>query len=256
MLNLAVNARDAMPHGGKLTIETRNARLDEQYAARELDVVAGDYVMLAVTDTGTGMPPDVIEKAFEPFFTTKGPGKGTGLGLSMVYGFAKQSRGHVKIYSEPGVGTTVKLYLPRDAAAAASIATSVDDGQACDGSETVLVVEEDQNVRPLAGENLRSFGYHVLEAPDGAEAMRLLKAEPSIGLLFTDVILPGGMSGKNIADEALKLRPDLRVLFASGYTENAIIHQGRLDEGVHLLMKPYRRAELGRMVREVLDAPE
>lgn len=252
ILNLALNARHAMPNGGKLTIETANEQLDEDYAAHNSEVLQGDYVMLAVTDTGTGMTPLVIEKAFEPFFTTKAPGEGTGLGLSMIFGFIKQSRGHIKIYSEVGEGTTVKLYLPRDSSAAVAAAVPTEQAVTYSGSETILVVEDDKDVRVLAAENLRNFGYRVVEAANGPDAMTLLRQDDSIDLLFTDVILPGGMTGRNIADEALKFRPNLKVLYASGYTENAIIHHGRLDPGVNLLTKPYRRAELGRILREVL----
>jgi PAS domain S-box-containing protein len=252
LLNLAINARDAMPAGGKLTIETLNASLDEAYAARNADVQPGDYVMLAITDTGTGMPAEVVDRVFEPFFTTKEDRMGTGLGLSMIYGFAKQSGGHLKVYSEVGHGTTVRLYLPR--ATSAQLPAPDDDVllEGSGGNEAILVVEDDASVRKLVVENLRRLGYRVLEAADGAGALMILRGDVIIDLLFTDVVLPGGMTGRELADEACSLRPSLRVLFTSGYTQNSIVHQGKLDEGVHLLSKPYRREELSRKVREVL----
>jgi signal transduction histidine kinase/CheY-like chemotaxis protein len=255
LLNLAINARDAMPDGGKLTIETGNHHLDADYAAHNAEVTPGDYAMLAVTDTGTGMPPEVIEHAFEPFFTTKGVGKGTGLGLSMIYGFAKQSGGHLKIYSEVGHGTTLRLYLPRQrastAAEAAVPAPAVD--QHPRGGETILVVEDDPLVRNFVVQQLRDLDYTVLEAADGPQARRLLESDAPIDLLLTDVVMPGGVTGRELAEGAQRRRPALRTLYTSGYTENSIVHQGKLDAGVHFLSKPFRRQDLALKVREVLD---
>lgn len=257
LLNLAINSRDAMPDGGKLTIETANASLDADYAARNAEVAPGDYVVLSVSDTGGGMPPVVVERAFEPFFTTKETGKGSGLGLSMIYGFARQSGGHLKIYSEPGHGTTVRLYLPRAKAApsvAAPVPAAASEGQA--GSETILVVEDDAGVRRLAVTQLRSLGYRVLEVSDGMSALALLRDDDSIDLLFTDVVMPGGMTGRQVAEESRRLRPAMKVLFTSGYTQETIFHQGKLEPGVHLLSKPYRRDGLARKIREVLDSSD
>jgi PAS domain S-box-containing protein len=253
LLNLAINARDAMPDGGKLTIEAANVFLDETYAT-EADIIPGQYVGIFVSDTGTGMPPDVVVKAFEPFFTTKGIGEGTGLGLSQVYGFIRQSGGHVKIYSEAGAGTTVKLYLPRhlDASAkadTADAAASTPQGR----GETVLVVEDDPDVRAFTIEMLNELGYHVLSTIDGASALRMLDAHRETMLLFTDIGLPGGMNGRQLADEALRRRGNLKVLFTSGYARNAIVHHGRLDPGVQLLSKPFTYASLGTRVRRILD---
>jgi signal transduction histidine kinase/DNA-binding response OmpR family regulator len=256
LVNLAVNARDAMPDGGKLTIETANAYLDEAYAATHEEVTTGQYVLIAVTDTGSGMTKDVITKAFEPFFTTKGIGQGTGLGLSQVYGFIKQSGGHVKIYSEIGEGTTVRLYLPRYRAKDAlteAVATPepVPTGTAL---ETILVVEDDPDVRTYTVDILRELGYRVLEADDGSAALRVIAQHPEIGLLFTDVGLPGTMNGKQLSDAARRERPDLKVLFTTGYARNAIVHQGRLDEGVELIVKPFTYAGLASKIRQVLEA--
>jgi signal transduction histidine kinase/CheY-like chemotaxis protein len=257
LLNLALNARDAMPGGGKLTIETDNVHLDEAYAAQNSEVSPGDYVMLAVTDTGTGMSPDVLERALEPFFTTKDAGKGSGLGLSMIYGFAKQSRGHVKIYSEVGHGTTVRLYLPRHgqdggAAGAASRAlAAVEDAPR--GSETILLVEDDAQVMELVTAQMESLGYRVLGSADGTQALKLLSEDGSIALLFTDIVMPGGMNGRQLAHASLQIRPNIRILYTSGYTQNAIVHQGKLDQGVQYLAKPYRRGELAQKLRQVLD---
>jgi PAS domain S-box-containing protein len=257
ILNLAVNARDAMPDGGKLTIETANARLDEAYVAALAEPLpAGQYVLIAVSDTGTGMDKATIEKVFEPFFTTKAVGKGTGLGLSQVYGFVRQSNGHVRIYSEPGDGTTIKIYLPRlvgadpeaDEAPAAAGATMRGEG------ETVLVVEDEHELRHYTTETLRELGYTVLEAPDGQAALDIVDRHPEIALLFTDVVLAGGINGRALADEALRRRPGLKVLFTTGYTANAIVHHGRLDPGVNLIGKPFTYAELAARVRSVIDA--
>jgi len=255
ILNLAVNARDAMPNGGKLTLETANVVLDRAYAAGQSEVVPGQYVQLAISDNGSGMTPDVQARAFDPFFTTKDIGHGTGLGLSQVYGFVKQSRGHVKIYSEAGEGTTVKIYLPRfhseENVEPEKAAADVVGG----GShETILVVEDDEDVRASTTEMLRDLGYSIFEAPNGRVALQFLKAHPEIDLLFTDVGLPGGMNGRQLADTARGLRGNLKVLFASGYARNAIVHDGRLDPGVELIPKPFTRDTLAARVREILDA--
>jgi len=253
VINLALNARDAMPDGGKLTLETRNVYLDETYAGLYNEVTAGNYIMIAVSDTGLGIARENLEKVFEPFFTTKEIGKGTGLGLSMVFGFAKQSGGQLKIYSEVGHGTSVKMYLPRatglEEAAPTAPVTSALEG----GHETVLVVEDDALVRQYVLTQIRSLGYVTLEAANATEALALIDANPSIDLLFTDVIMPGAMNGRQLADAALQRRPGLKTLFTSGYTENAILHHGRLDPGVHLLAKPYRKPELARMIRLALS---
>jgi PAS domain S-box-containing protein len=254
VLNLAINGRDAMPDGGKLTIEMGNAALDDAYAARHAEVDPGQYVMFAITDTGTGMDAAVLAHALDPFFTTKPPGEGTGLGLPQVYGFAKQSGGHLKIYSEPGEGTTVKLYLPRSLAQE-TVMTRPVAGVAVTGSETVLLVDDDDVVRTTVAMMLEDLGYTVLEAPGGAEALAVLQGGDKIDLLFTDVVMPGPVSGRQLADEARKLDPALRILFTSGYTENAIIHHGRLDPGLELLSKPYTRDQLAAKLRRVLDAP-
>ncbi len=255
LLNLAINARDAMPAGGKLTIETDNVHLDQEYAARNAEVAPGDYVMIAVTDTGRGMPPDVVERAIEPFFTTKDVGRGTGLGLSMIYGFAKQSGGHLKIYSEVGHGTTVRLYLPRQRAdAPIKTLPSIPQSDHPRGGETILVVEDDELVRGFTVSQLRSLGYRVVEASDGPKAQKILEGDQSIDLMFTDVVMPGGMTGRQLAEAAVRRRPGLKTLYTSGYTENSIVHQGKLDPGVHFLAKPFRRQELAIKVREVLDA--
>lgn len=254
MLNLAINARDAMPEGGKLTIESANAYLDEDYAAQE-DVSAGQYVGIFVSDTGTGMTPETVAKAFEPFFTTKEAGRGTGLGLSQVFGFVKQSNGHVKIYSELGAGTTVKLYLPRYFGSDRPVLPQEVTQRTSRGSgETILVVDDDADVRSFTVEMLRELGYVAIEAANGAHGLRLLDMRPDVKLLFTDMGLPGGMNGRELADEAKRRRPALKVLFTSGYARNAIVHHGRLEPGVELLPKPYSFAALGMRVRRMLDA--
>jgi len=252
LLNLAINAKDAMPSGGRLILETANRHLGEEYIEHNPEVVPGEYVMIAVSDNGTGMSQEIIERAFDPFFTTKEKGKGTGLGLSMAYGFAKQSGGHIKIYSEPGQGTTVRLYLPRAGSERAGPADASGDEIALSGSGRILVVEDDELVRGHAETQLRNFGYEVISASNGPEALEILRSDAAIDLLFTDVIMSGGMNGPELAIKALELRPDLKVLYTSGYTENAVIHQGRLDEGVQMVQKPYRRAELARKVQQVL----
>ena len=255
ILNLAVNARDAMPEGGRLTIETQNAHLDERYVAAHPGMLAGQYVLIAVTDTGTGMPEAVIEKAFDPFFTTKPVGKGTGLGLSQVYGFIKQSGGHVKIYSEVGQGTTIKIYLPRllgsaDKDASETPAPTLLLG---DPREVVLVVEDEPAVRRFSVDALEELGYRVLEA-DGAEAaLRLLDDHPEIVLLFTDVVMPN-VNGAKLAQEARRRRADLKVLFTTGYTRNAVVHNGVLDPGVEMISKPFTLDALAAKVRHILEA--
>jgi signal transduction histidine kinase len=256
ILNLAVNARDAMPDGGRLTIETANARLDDAYVeALAEPVAAGQYVLVAVSDTGTGMDQATMEKVFEPFFTTKEVGKGTGLGLSQVYGFVRQSNGHVRIYSELGEGTTIKIYLPRligsdkDAAELSAKSPAVVRG----AGETILVVEDEPDLRAYTTEALCDLGYRVLEAADGREALEIVHKHPEIQLLFTDVVLRGGMNGRAIADEVARRRPGLPVLFTTGYTSNAIVHHGRLDPGMHLIGKPFTYAELAAKVRRMLD---
>jgi PAS domain S-box-containing protein len=255
IINLAVNARDAMPAGGKLTIETANVSLDANYAAAQAEVVAGEYVVLCITDSGTGMTREVRARAFDPFFTTKDFGQGTGLGLSQVYGFVKQSGGHVKLYSEPGHGTTVKLYLPRRHTAAGDsvetqVATVAPYGAR---GETILVVEDDDDVRDYTTSVLRELGYLVLEAPNAAVALNIAGGNSPIDLLFTDVGLPGGVNGRHLADAARKRRPGLRVLFTSGYARNALVHDGRLDPGVVLITKPFTYAALASKIRDVLS---
>ena len=252
LMNLAINARDAMPDGGRLTIETANVRIDEDYQGMHPDAKTGQYVLVAVSDTGTGIGEEDLGKVFEPFFTTKEKGRGTGLGLSMVYGFIKQSEGHVGIYSELGEGTTVKLYLPRAHAGAAPQQKSESRSNRGRG-EAVLVVEDDPAVRGFAVAALEQLGYRVQTASGGAEALAVLEDGAEFDLLFTDVVMPGGMSGRELAEAATELRPGLKVLYTSGYTENSVVHHGRLDPDVQLLSKPYRRDELARRVRRVLD---
>lgn len=253
MLNLVINARDAMPKGGKLTLETGNSHLDESYAAHHDEVKPGQYVMISVSDTGSGMTPETLARAFEPFYTTKEVGKGSGLGLSMVFGFVKQSGGHVKIYSEPEHGTSVKLYFPRTRAAQDVGADMVSRETIMRGSEHILVVEDDDMVREHLSAQLAGLGYRVTNAPNGPNALDIIRRMSDIDLLLTDIVMPGGMNGRQLADEALKIRPALKVLFSSGYSENAIVHHGRLDAGVELLSKPYRLQELASKVRKVLS---
>ena len=257
MLNLAVNARDAMPEGGRLTIETANSFIDEAYAQQHVEVQPGQYVMISVSDTGIGMDETTAARAFDPFFTTKSVGKGTGLGLSQVYGFVKQSGGHVKIYSEAGQGTTVKIYLPRCIGEHDVIEppaeTFVPEGQR---RETILVIEDDEDVRSYSVDSLRELGYTILDARDGPSALKLLRLHSHIDLIFTDVVLPNGMTGAQIQREAQQLHPHVHVLFTTGYARNAIIHQGRLDKGVNLITKPFTFAELAAKVRDILDSSE
>jgi signal transduction histidine kinase len=258
ILNLAVNARDAMPDGGKLTIETANVSLDEAYALENFGVHAGQYVLISVSDEGVGMPHDVIAKAFDPFFTTKGVGRGTGLGLSQVYGFVKQSGGHVKIYSEINRGTALKIYLPRE--------TDTDEGAAPEqnpaavaelprgtGLELILVVEDDEMVCRMTVEALRDLGYVVVHACDGPRALATLDAHPGVSLLFTDVVMPG-MDGRELSEEAKRRRPDLKILFTTGYTRSAIVHNGILSPDVRVIGKPFTLEMLARTVRQVLDS--
>jgi len=254
ILNLSLNARDAMPSGGKLVIETNNVYLDEGYADMNNDVTVGNYVMVAVSDTGCGISARNLERVFDPFFTTKEVGKGTGLGLSMVFGFVKQSNGHIKIYSEEGHGTTVKIYLPRATGLADTVVENQASSSPVGGSETVLVVEDDKLVRRYVVTQIESLGYKTLEAGNATQALKIIDKTDAIDLLFTDVIMPGSMNGRQLVDEALKRRPALKTLFTSGYTENAIVHHGRLDTGVLLLAKPYRKSELARMLRMALDS--
>ena len=257
LINLAVNARDAMPAGGMLTIESANVHIDENYAAAHADLTAGPYVMLAVSDTGTGMSPEVAERAFEPFFTTKETDEGSGLGLSMVHSFVKQAGGQVNIYSELSHGTTVKIYLPRASERQVDADPEPPAGAEPRGAgETILVVEDDADVRRLAHSLLADLGYQVVEAGDGASALAVLDEMPEVALLFTDVVLPGGMCGTELAREARRRRHGLKVLFTSGYSKKAIVRHGRVDEGVELIEKPYRKASLARKLDSILGRAE
>ena len=252
ILNVAINARDAMAETGKLTIETANSYLDERYSAEHEDVAPGEYVLISISDTGPGMPADAVRKVFEPFYTTKP--EGTGLGLSQVYGFVKQSNGHVKIYSEPGHGTTVKIYLPRlEGAVPQEVMSVTRPVRGSAHRETILVVEDDEDLRSFTMQMLGELGYRVLGAADARSALQGLENEPAVDLLFTDVGLPNGVNGRQLADEVVRLRPSIRVLYTTGYARNAIVHHGRLDPGVELLPKPYTQPDLARRVREVLD---
>jgi PAS domain S-box-containing protein len=253
IINLAINARDAMPDGGRITLETANAHIDEAYASTHTEVKPGQYVLISVTDTGLGMDQKTLAQAFEPFFTTKAVGKGTGLGLSQVYGFVKQSGGHVKLYSEVGQGTTVKIYLPRYFGGESSSEDADAFTPEAASKETILVLEDDADVRAYSVEVLRELGYRVLEAHDGRAALKILERGEHIDLLFTDVVLPGGMTGAQVAAQATAARPLLKVLFTTGYARNAIIHHGRLDKGVHLITKPFSVSDLASKIRDVLD---
>jgi CheY-like chemotaxis protein len=253
ILNLAINARDAMPDGGRLIIETANSFLDDAYVAREVGVRAGQYVCVCVTDTGSGMPPEVIARAFDPFFTTKPIGQGTGLGLSMIYGFAKQSEGNVKIYSETGKGTSVKLYLPRYYGEAEEPGTTGRETPRAEHGETVLVVEDDDTVRSLVVEVLDELGYATREAPDGPSGLRILQSDARIDLLVTDVGLPG-LNGRQLADQARIGRPGLKVLFMTGYAENAAFGAGHLEPGMQMITKPFPVEVLASKIRSIIEA--
>ncbi|MDC7675822.1 GAF domain-containing hybrid sensor histidine kinase/response regulator [Asticcacaulis machinosus] len=254
ILNLAVNARDAMPEGGRLTIETQNAHLDNRYVSKEVGVPPGHYVMIAITDTGSGMPADVIAKAFDPFFTTKAVGKGTGLGLSQVYGFIKQSGGHIKIYSEVGEGTTIKVYLPRDTESSGEVIEdeAAVDEEASGDQELILVVDDEPAVRRFSCDALTELGYRVVEADSAAAALEILKALPDIALIFTDIVMPD-TNGRKLADAARAIRPEIKVLYTTGYTRNAVVHNGVVDAGVELIGKPFTIDELAARVRAILD---
>jgi PAS domain S-box-containing protein len=253
VLNLAINARDAMPGGGKLTIETANCELDGDYARRHSEVSPGQYVMIAVTDTGSGMPPEVVEKAFDPFFSTKEVGKGTGLGLSQVHGFIKQSKGHIKIYSEVGHGTSIKIYLPRLQGTAAQnelvARTATPRGMP---SEVILVAEDDAHMREMTAASLAELGFSVIQADSAAVALRLLESHPEVALLLTDIVMPD-MNGRELADAALILRPGLRIVFTTGYSRNALVHNGVVDGDVNFLPKPFTVDQLGNKIREALQ---
>jgi signal transduction histidine kinase len=255
LLNLAINARDAMPDGGVLTIETANAHLDARYAAELRDVAPGQYVALAVSDTGVGMSPAVQARAFDPFFTTKPIGQGTGLGLSMVYGFARQSEGHAHIYSEQGQGTTVKIYLPRHGAAATEAPGAAADAMQpkARSGETVLVVEDEASVRGLVIDVLNDLGYRALEAADGPASLQVLRSRERIDLLITDVGLPG-MNGRQVADAAREHRPDLKVLFITGYAESAAMANGFLAPGMEMVTKPFAIDALATRIRDMINA--
>lgn len=255
VLNLAINARDAMPEGGKLTLELANATLDDEYVASIPDLRSGQFVMLAVSDTGSGMSPEVMERAFDPFFTTKPEGRGSGLGLSMAYGFVKQSGGHVKLYSEIGEGTTVRIYLPRSAGTATNLVPRKAP-RLTHGNETVLLVEDDPQVQSTVVEMLSDLGYSVLKANDAEQALAVIASGVHIDLLFTDVVMPGRLRSTEMARRAIQILPGLKVLFTSGYTRNAIVHGGRLDPGVELLSKPYSRQQLATKVRQVLGGDD
>ncbi|MCD1619342.1 response regulator [Salipiger manganoxidans] len=254
LLNLAINSRDAMPEGGVLTIETANVALDEDYVASEPGLTAGEFAMISVSDNGHGIAKEQLGRVFEPFFTTKPVGKGTGLGLSMVYGFVKQTGGHISVYSEPGNGTTVKIYFPRYYGTTPAPAGKVQEKAALPGQETILIVEDDSLISQQLSAQLTDLGYSVLAAPAGAAALAILKERRDIDLLLTDIILPGGMNGQQVAEAAKAINPQLKLLYTSGYSENAIIHHGRLAPGTELLSKPYRRSELALKIRQVLEA--
>jgi PAS domain S-box-containing protein len=255
LLNLALNARDAMPAGGRLTIETANAWLDEAYAAANDHVARGQYVMLAVSDSGIGMAPETIERAFEPFFSTKEAGQGTGLGLSQVYGFIKQSNGHIKIYSEIGEGTTVKIYLPRATTRVDVDEKRIESMQPADAAATILMVEDNELLLESVALMLRELGYRVLVAEDGTGALALLAEEADVQLLFTDVGLPGALDGRQLADEVRRRRPEVKILFTTGYTRNAVMHDGRLDPDVEFIGKPFQFAALIGKIQRLLAEP-
>ena len=255
ILNLAINARDAMPDGGKVTIETLNCYLDGDYVSKYPDLVAGQYVMIAVSDEGTGMSPETMDRAIDPFFTTKAVGKGTGLGLSQVYGFVKQSKGHLKLYSEIGHGTAVKIYLPRyfgsEQVADVSAAMRQPEWRGA-SSGVILIAEDEDRIREVTTEALRELGYTALPAASAKQALQILENNPEVGLLFTDIVMPD-MNGRRLAEAALKLRPDLKVLYTTGYTRNAVVHNGVLDPGVNFIAKPFTFDQLDQKIREVLS---
>jgi signal transduction histidine kinase len=253
ILNIALNAATAMPNGGKLTIELASVSLDEAYAARHPEISPGQYVLVALSDNGTGMPPEIVARAFDPFFATKPDGQGSGLGLSMVYGFVRQSGGHIKIYSEPGHGTSVKLYFKRSHDDVAQRSEPRQAAPVTD-KDTILVVEDDETLRITVTATLKELGYAVLEAPHGAAALILLESSNRVDLLFTDVVMPGPVSSASLVKAAQDLQPAIKILFTSGYTQNAIIHHGRLEPGVNFLSKPYRKAQLADKIRELLAA--
>jgi CheY-like chemotaxis protein len=253
IVNLCVNARDAMPNGGKLTVETANSYLDEAYAADHPEVQAGQYVMIAITDTGVGMSKETLARAFDPFFTTKPVGKGTGLGLSQVYGFVKQSGGHVKIYSESPQGTTVKLYLPRSHRAETLPALQKPFVPSGSAQEIILVVEDEERVRTISVAALRELGYTVVHAESGETALTKLRSHPGVTLLFTDIVMPG-MNGRVLATNALKDFPNLKVLYTTGYTQNAVVHNGVVDADAQLIVKPYTVDQLAAKIHEILRA--
>jgi PAS domain S-box-containing protein len=254
IVNLAINGRDAMPQGGKLTVEAVNVLADEDYCRLNPELMPGQYVALCVSDSGIGMSKEILGHAFEPFFTTKEPGHGTGLGLSQVYGFVKQSGGHVKIYSEVGQGTTIKMYFPRYHGTAEILKDELEDFVSeGDKIETILVVEDDEDLRTYVADTLRGLNYRVFSAPSAQTALTLLlQDEPKFHLLLTDVVMPG-MNGRELGKRAQQMRPDLKILYMTGYSRNAVVHQGRLEEGVHLLEKPITQARLALQVREMLD---
>jgi signal transduction histidine kinase len=258
ILNLAINARDAMPGGGSLTISTANVAVDEHYRDRYPEVTPGNYVLIAVTDTGEGMAPQVLAHAFEPFFTTKEVGKGSGLGLSMVYGFMKQSNGHVSIYSEVDLGTTVRLYLPAHSTMPAdvTVANTAAESEPPRGRETVLVTEDDPFVRAYVVGSLEDLGYRVIAAQDAREALTHLNQNADIDILFTDIVMPGGLNGWELAERAQQIKPSLKLLFTSGYALETLVARGRIHPDTAILNKPYRRPELARRLREVLDSPQ
>jgi CheY-like chemotaxis protein len=253
LVNLAINARDAMERGGKITLEALNIFTDEDYARLNPELSPGQYVLICVSDTGAGMPPDVLSRAFEPFFTTKELGQGTGLGLSQVYGFVKQSGGHIKIYSEVGHGTTVKIYLPRYTRQEEPMQERVEAPEEGEYGESILLVEDDNDVRTYLADVLRGLGYYVLAAADATKALSILEEQSRrVDLLLTDVVMPG-MNGRELGLRAQQIRPSLRVLYMTGYSRNAVVHHGRLDDGVELLQKPITQSRLARGIRKILD---
>jgi CheY-like chemotaxis protein len=254
VLNLALNAQDAMPAGGQLTLGTELAVIDEDYHSLHPEVASGSYALISVTDDGEGMTPDIIDRAFEPFFTTKEVGKGSGLGLSMVYGFAKQSNGHVSIYSREGLGTTVRIYLPRADAGLAPNDLPESEEAAPRGYETILIAEDDPFVRSSAIRRVEALGYRVIAAVNGKEALQRLRSDPGIDMLFTDIVMPGGMSGWELADQARRIRPGLPVLFTSGYPLDTVVEQDRAHAHAVVLTKPYRKVELAQRLRDAFAA--